>query len=41
VARGQADRPALERRLRERFSDDAARAAFRALPLLRAWQING
>lgn len=41
VARVQADRPELERRLRERFSDEAARAAFRALPLLRTWQVNG
>ena len=41
VARVRADRPELERRLRERFSDEAARAAFRALPLLRTWQVNG
>lgn len=35
-----ANEAGMEKRLLQCFSDDAARAAFRALPLLRAWQIN-
>ncbi|MNE96249.1 hypothetical protein D3C80_1944270 [compost metagenome] len=40
VRKAPADQAGMEKRLLQCFSDDAARAAFRALPLLRAWQIN-